>query len=260
MDSGAPLTGTHVMTAHEDLIEVAAATRLYDTIEFSAEYSMFDMRLLNNMARAAELYDTSLIIKLDQYSQGFWAQVAIGAGFHAVLFTDIRTPDDIAACHKALRADKPGIDGTMGVKIRRNALDGYRSDTYVQQIADTGFMIMIEKDIAVQNLDKICTSAAELGVDMIQWGPSDFGFSRPTTPTSEEIKGFEKQVIKTALANGIRPRVELAFPTSEILDYYTELGVKDYCAMWDRSTLSDGWRTTGNALKDELESRWSQYY
>ena len=27
MNSGAPLTGTHIMTAHEDLIEIAAADR-----------------------------------------------------------------------------------------------------------------------------------------------------------------------------------------------------------------------------------------
>ena len=261
MDSGAPLTGTHVMTAHEDLIEVAAATGLYDTIEFSAEYSMFDMRLLNNMARAAELHNTSLIIKLDQYSQGFWAQAAIGAGFHAVLFTDIRTPDDIVACHKILRPDKPGIDGHMGVKIRRIAIEGYSgSKSYLQKIEDIGFMIMIEKDVAVQNLDEICSVASDLGVDMIQWGPSDFGFSRPSTPTPEEVQYFEKQVIKTALAKGIRPRVELEFPTPEKMDYYTELGIKDYCAMWDRNALSSGWTKTGTALKDELAARWSQYY
>ena len=146
----------------------------------------------------------------------------------------------------------------MGVKIRRIAIEGYSgSESYLQKIEDIGFMIMIEKDVAVQNLDEICSVASDLGVDMIQWGPSDFGFSRPSTPTSEEIQYFEKQVIKTALAKGIRPRVELEFPTPEKMDYYTELGIKDYCAMWDRNALASGWKKTGEALKDELAARWS---
>ena len=63
---------------------------------------------LYHLARAAQCGGLPLMIKLDQEAQGFWAQAALGAGFKAVLFTDIRTPADVAACHRAVRPRHTG--------------------------------------------------------------------------------------------------------------------------------------------------------
>ena len=67
---------------------------------------------------------------------------------------------------------------TWGVKIRRSALSGYSADGYIEDLNSIVFLIMIEKNIAVDNIDEILTAAKEKGVDMTQWGPADFGFSR----------------------------------------------------------------------------------
>ena len=56
------------------------------------------MQLLYHMARAGQCGNLPLMLKPDQRSQAFWAQAAIGAGFKAVLFTDIRTRGGRASC------------------------------------------------------------------------------------------------------------------------------------------------------------------
>ena len=171
---GKPTVGTHFMSSDPDLPEIIGDTALYDYGEFGAEYSVFDMQLLYHMARSGQCSNLPLMIKPDQKSESFWAQAALGAGFKAVLFTDIRTPDDIIRCHQAIRPDMPGDEGHMGVKLRRPALSGYSdkdpdvkgSQAYVDDLKSIVFLIMIEKNVAVENFDEILSTAKEYGVDM----------------------------------------------------------------------------------------------
>ncbi len=173
---GKPTVGTHFMSSDPDLPEIIGDTALYDYGEFGAEYSVFDMQLLYHMARSGQCSNLPLMIKPDQKSESFWAQAALGAGFKAVLFTDIRTPDDIIRCHQAIRPDMPGDEGHMGVKLRRPALSGYSdkdpdvkgSQAYVDDLKSIVFLIMIEKNVAVENIDEILSTAKEYGVDMTQ--------------------------------------------------------------------------------------------
>ena len=46
-----------------------------------------------------------------------------------------------------------------GVKIRRSALGGYSADGYIEDLNSVVFLIMIEKNIAVDNIDEILTAA-----------------------------------------------------------------------------------------------------
>ena len=92
--AGSPTVGTYFLFADPDIPEMIGDTGLFDYGELVAEYSTFDVKLLYHLARAGRCGDLPLMIKLDQEGQGFWAQVALGAGFRAVLFTDVRTPED----------------------------------------------------------------------------------------------------------------------------------------------------------------------
>ena len=60
---------------------------------------------------------------------------------------------------------------------------------------------MLEKNIAFENIDAIFENAKAKGVDMSQWGPVDFGFSRgePGLAQSPEIKPFEEAFIAKSL-------------------------------------------------------------
>lgn len=231
---GQPTLGTHVLFCDPDIPEIIGDTGLFDYAEFAAEYSVLDMPQLYHLARAGQCGNLPLMIKPDQESQGFWTQAAMGAGFKAVLFTDIRSPEDVLACHRCIAPDTPTGGGHMGVKLRRPALTSYNTDEYLVDLESFVFAIMIEKSVAVDRLDEILTCAKEVGVDMTQWGPADFGFSKgqPAMMSTPEILPFEELVIKKSLEYGIHPRIEIG--AVEQAKRYLDMGVRHFCIGWDR--------------------------
>ncbi len=252
LDAGEPTVGTHIMSADPDLFELVGDTGLFDYGEFCAEYSVLDTQMLFHFARAAQCGNLPLMIKPDQEGQGFWTQSALGAGFKAVLFTDIRTPEDIDTCHAIIAPDNPANGGHMGVKLRRPALGGYDTDAYLKDLESIVFAIMIEKDVAFTNLDDILARAKEKGVDMVQWGRADFAFSRGQAGKipPDEIKGYEETVIASCMKHGIRARAEIG--AVEQAQRYLDLGVKDFCIGWDRFILNAQFRSLGNGMRDLL--------
>ena len=128
--AGRPTIGTHYLSSDPDLPEIIGDSGLFDYAEYCAEYSAFDMQLLCHMARAGQCAGLPLMIKLDQEGQGFWAQAALGAGFEAVLFTDIRTPED------------GGLDGGQA---QAPGNDRLRARGLLADLASAVFAIMIEK-------------------------------------------------------------------------------------------------------------------
>ena len=252
-DNGEPTLGTHYLSPDPDIPELIGDTGLYDYGEYCAEYSSFDMDLLYHMSRAGQCANLPLMIKPDQAGQEFWSQAAIGAGFRAVLFTDIRTVEDVWRCHRAIRPDMPIIGGHMGVKLRRPALSDYCPETYVPDLNSVIFAIMLEKDIAVDNIDQVLEAAKQAGVDMTQWGPADFGFSRgvPNLMDTTEILAFEKTVIEKSLEHEIAPRIEIS--EAEEAKRYVDLGVRHFCIGWDRFIYKAKLCQLGEKMKRVLE-------
>ncbi len=253
LDAGKPTMGTHILFTDPDIPELVGDTDFFDYGEFSAEYSVLDMTLLYHQARAAQCGNLPLMIKPDQESQGFWTQAAMGAGFKAVLFTDIRTPEDIDECHRIIAPDNPDSGGMVGVKLRRPALASYDTRTYLEDLNSFVFAIMIEKDVAVSNIDAIFERARDRGVLMTQWGPADFGFSRgqPGLMSTADIRPFEETVINKSLEYGLRPRIEIG--AVEQAKRYIDMGVKDFCIGWDRFILRATLAQLGEGLTRLLE-------
>jgi 2-keto-3-deoxy-L-rhamnonate aldolase RhmA len=254
LDAGKPTLGTHFLFADPDIAELIGDVGLFDYAEFAAEYSVLDMQLMYHMARAAQCADLPLMIKLDQEGQGFWAQAALGAGFKSVLFTDIRTPGDVAECHRVIRADMPEVGGAMGVKIRRPALSGYAPEGYLEDLASVVFTIMLEKNAAVENLDAVLAAAREKGVDMVQWGPADYGLSRgsPRMMFTDEIHPVEELVIAKCIEHGVPPRIEIG--EVEQAKRFIDLGVRHFCIGWDRFILQAGLRNLGEGMRKLTEA------
>lgn len=254
LSAGKPTIGTHFLLADPDIPEIIGDTGYFDYGEFSAEYSSFDMALLYHMARAGQCADLPLLIKLDQEGQGFWAQAALGAGFKSVLFTDIRTPEDVETCRRFIRADTPDARGLMGLKLRRPALSSYESKDYLGDLNDVVFMIMIEKDLAVENLDEILAAAREKGVDMTQWGPADFGISRgdPGLMHTPGIRPFEELVIRKSIEFGVQPRIEIG--EVEQAKRYVQLGVRHFCIGWDRFIYRTALARLGEGMRKLVET------
>lgn len=252
--AGDPTVGTRYLSCDPDIPEIIGDAGLFDYAEYAAEYSTFDMQLLYHMARAGQCAGLPLMIKLDQENQGFWAQAALGAGFKAVLFTDIRSAGDVAECHRVIRADTPATGGQLGVKVRRSLMSGYDPETYAADLASIVFAIMIEKDVAVEHLDEVLDAARQKGVDMTQWGPADFGLSRgqPGLMRTPEIRPFEELVIRKSIEYGVPPRIEIA--EVEQAKRYVDLGVRHFSIGSDRYIYRSALGRIGEGMRKLVET------
>ena len=246
-----PTVATHIHTTWPSVIEAIGHTGLYDYVEFVGEYGPFDLHDLDNMGRAADLYGMSMMIKVDQEPRGFIAQRAIGSGFHSVLFSDCRSVEEVRECVRIARPETPEDSGSYGVATRRFTYMGYGgTPEYVQALRDIVVVLMIEKHGAVENLEEILSID---GVDMIQWGGSDYSMSvgRAGERNSSEIKKIERQVIETAVRMGVPPRAEIT--TADQAKYYLDLGVRHFCIGTDITILHGWWKSQGDDLRKAID-------
>jgi 2-keto-3-deoxy-L-rhamnonate aldolase RhmA len=252
LNGGKPTVATHIHTTWPSVIEAIGHTGLYDYVEFVGEYGPYDLHDLDNMCRAAELYGMGSMIKIDQEPRGFLASRAIGSGFQSVLFSDCRSAAEARECVRIVRPETPEDDGTYGVATRRFTYMGYGgTPEYVQALRDIVVVLMIEKRGAVENLEEILEIK---GVDMIQWGGSDYSMSvgKAGQRSSPEIKATEKQVMETALKMGVPPRAEIN--TADQAKYYLDLGVRHFCIGTDVNILFNWWKEHGDELRKAVES------
>ncbi len=249
LNDGKTSVATHIHTVWPSIVEVIGHTGLYDYVEFVGEYGPYDLHDLDNLGRAADLYNMGMMIKVDQEPRGFLAQRAIGSGFQSVLFADCRTPDDFRECVKICRPDTPGSGGSYGVATRRFSYMGYGGgQDYIDALNEIVVAVMIEKGTAVDQLDEILEIE---GIDMIQWGPSDYSVSTGKIGQWTAIKPVEKMVIEKSLAAGIQPRAELN--SIDDAKYYLDLGVKHFCVGTDVSILHQYWKTQGEGFQKAFE-------
>ncbi len=251
LNAGQPTVSTHIHTTWPSIIEAIGHTGLYDYVEFVAEYGPFDLHDLDNLCRAAELYNMGTMIKVDQSHQAFLAQRGIGAGFSSVLFTDARSAEDVRECVRIARPDTPEDSGLYGVASRRNAFMGYGgSQEYVQSLRDTVIAIMIEKKGAVENLEEILSVP---GIDMIQWGPADYTVSvgKAGERSHPEILAARNKVFETAIRLGVPPRAEIQ--SVDQAKEYLDMGVRHFSIGTDISILYGWWKENGDKLWKAME-------
>jgi 2-keto-3-deoxy-L-rhamnonate aldolase RhmA len=111
---------------------------------------------------------------------------------------------------------------------------------------------MIEKAPAVENLDALL---AVKGVDMVQFGPADYSMSIGLAGQWDHprVVEAERRMIKTALALGIAPRVEISRP--EQAKPYLDQGVRHFCMGWDVEILFEWFKREGESMRKILEGR-----
>jgi 4-hydroxy-2-oxoheptanedioate aldolase len=236
--------------AHPAIVEAIGHTGMFDYVEFLAEYAPYDLYALDDFCRAAELYNMGVIIKIDQDPRGFLAQRSIGAGFQGVLFADCRSVEDVQHCVRVVRPETPQDGGLHGAAVRRFAYMAQAgTPDYVQALRDVVVMIMIEKRSAVEHLEEIL---AVPGIDMVQWGPSDYSLSigRAGERNAPEVKAAERRVFETALQMGVQPRAEIT--SVDQARTYLDMGVRHFSLGTELAVLYDWWRTNGDKLQKVL--------
>lgn len=250
--AGKPTVGTRLNTTWATMTEAVGVTGLYDYVEFLAEYSPYTQYDLENIARAAELHNMGSMIKVDVLNRGFEARRAIASGFQAILFTDHRNADEVRESLHTIRPDCPGVcEGDMGFAFRRWI--GFRPITpqleFAEMARQTVAVFMIEKKEAMDNIDEICSVP---GVDMVQFGPYDYGMSCGVNTRDDEsrIRSEEKRMIAAALRHGVRPRCEIN--SVDEAKYYRDLGVRDFNLGLEILVMQAFWKKEGQILRDML--------
>ena len=245
-----PTVGTHVHSTWPSVVEMAGHTGMFDYVEFVGEYAPYDLYDLDNLCRAADLFGMSAMVKVEQESRGFLAQRAIGSGFHSVLFADSRNVEDALECVQTVRPETPEGGGRFGAVTRRMAYPSYGgSKEYVQMLKDIVVILMIEKKSAVDQLEEILSID---GIDMIQWGGTDYSLSigRPGGSKDSEVKDVERNVIETCVKRGVPPRAEIG--SVEEARYYLDLGVRHFCIGTDINILYGWFKQNGDGLRKLL--------
>jgi 4-hydroxy-2-oxoheptanedioate aldolase len=245
---GKPTLGTRLQSSWPTATEIVGRSQKYDYVEFLAEYAPYDLYALDNLGRAIELFPNfSGLIKMERSAQSHLAIRAMAAGIENLLFTDLRTAEDARECVRIVRPETPEDGGTHGNAGGRAATGG--AGALVQAYRDAVIVVMIEKKGAVENLEQIL---AVPGIDMVQFGPSDYSMSigQAGQRTSDQVVEAREYTIKTALKMGVRPRAEIT-EASEA-EYYLNLGVKDFCMAADTGVLARYYAQEGGALRDIL--------
>ena len=251
LEAGEPTLSTHIHSVWPSVVEAIGHTGLYDYVEFVAEYGPSDLHDLDNLCRAAELHNMGSMIKIDQSLMPFLAQRGIGAGFSSILFTDVRSIEEVRECIRAARPDHPDHGGLYGVATRRNSFMGYGgTPEYVESVGDTVLAFMIEKKGAVDNLEEILELPA---VEMVQWGGSDFSMNigHPGERNHPDVVAAQEKTFKTAIKMGVPARAEIG--SADETKKYLDWGVRHFSVGTDISILYAFWRTEGEKIVRALQ-------
>lgn len=229
--------------------ESVGATGNFDYMEFVAEYAPFTQSDLENLARAAELYEMGSMIKVDFQNRFYVAQKAVASGFQAINFADHRTPDEVRQSINAIRPLVEGTDGLYGCPNRRFICspNGVSQTEHIARLNDIVLCFMIEKREAMDHIEEICSIP---GVDMVQFGPADYcmslGWNR--AEHTEAFKQAERNMIETALRHGVQPRCEINTPAQAA--YYVSLGVRHFSLGDQLAKLKEFWSGEGREMKE----------
>lgn len=148
--------------------------------------------------------------KLDQAGRIYWGPRISGAGIQNILWADPRTVEDVEECVKAMRYEGPEskYPGLHGVGMRRDVgfvLEG--ASLAALQGGDDGVCaIMIEKRQAVEDLQSLLSVP---GVDMVQFGPSDYAMSMGVTGQGLKHPKVKEGELKTVRLHAAPPQLAM---------------------------------------------------
>lgn len=240
LNEGKPSFGVHQLMVDASVTEILGHVGGIDYIEFVAEYATYNPTFLDEFCRAVGNFENlGSMIKIEQEPRMWLTQRSVDSGFESVLWTDIRTADEVNEALRHLHAESPQDKGIHGIGSRR--INGYGSgimsaEQWVQALRDVVVVLMIEKEEAMDNLDEIL---AIDHVDMLQFGPADYSISigKPGQMRDPDVQKKHREMIEKALKAGKHPRVEA--PSVDMIQEYWDMGVRHFCVGWDRKALTD---------------------
>ena len=252
LDAGKPSLGTRQINISPMVTEIIGRTGMFDYIELSGEYSDWSLESLANFARAVELFpNMTSMMKVEQDPRIFITDRSLDAGIQNVLFTDCRSAAEVKECIQSVRAETPDDKGIHGAASRRSV--GYifegGSAAWIKAQQEVVCAFMIEKASAVENIDEILEVP---GVDMIQFGPTDYSVSigKPGTQRTPEVQNVQRMLIEKALKKGVHPRVELV--SLDNAQQFIDMGVRHFNIGVDLRMILEWCQKNGEQMRKLL--------
>jgi 4-hydroxy-2-oxoheptanedioate aldolase len=249
MRKGEPTIGTHTHSPWPGMIEIIGRTGAIDYVEFLATYAPYDLSGLDDMARAADLFGMSTMIKIDPEPRRYLVQRAIGSGFQSVLFANLTSVQEVEESIRVVRAEPKGTNG-----CNMHRIEGYflacGTEEFAKYCDDVVVNILVEKKSLYDQLENIANLE---GVDMLQFGECDFAMSlgHPGQTTHPKVLEAEQNTIKTALKYDKHPLVEVNHP--EEAEKYVKMGVDDFNIGWDVTIIHDFLSKNGSSLRKMVQ-------
>ena len=253
-----PTLGTRILGSWPAFVELVGQTGFFDYVEFVAEYGPWDLYDLENIATACKAYKISSMIKIDEVPRTYIAQKALQSGIENLLFVNIRNVNDAQESINAVRAEPKGKMSIGNFKVGGYVFDKFSIYDFRKFTEDAVVAFMIEKKSALDHLEEILSLD---GLDMVQFGPWDYGLSiglsgkkgSPWGLNHPKVKEAELKTIKTAIKFDKRPRVELSDVNENLIKQDMDLGVKDFSLGTDISILYNFWKNKGGEFRKLLE-------
>ncbi len=181
------------------IVEIAARCG-FDCIWTDLEHVPNDMSLIENMVRAAKVYDTDILTRVSKgcYSDYIRPLEADSTGIMVPHVMSLEEAKQIVYYTKFHPIGRRPIDGG-------NADGAYcmiDSNEYMKTANEERFtVIQIEDPEPLSQLEEIC---ALPGIDMIFFGPADFsqGIGAPNDFTNETVLNTRREVARLARKHG----------------------------------------------------------
>ena len=226
MGEGKLALGTYVTFADPQIVEIIGLAG-FDAAFIDMEHTTFDLALIAEMVRAADLAGVTSVIRVPDNDEKLILRL-LDAGAEGIIIPHVA---GLEGAKKAVDAVRYGPLGHRGGAGGTRAA-GYGTVPWEEHVRQSNQEIMLavmtEDEKGVNDIEKI---AALDGIDIVSIGPTDFseymGIRDPGSPVLraklEELAGRVKQIGKAKLAF---PMNHPAMPLNA--RELTELGV-GYC-------------------------------
>ncbi len=198
------LFGASVSTFSPTLVELLGELGI-DFVWVDYEHhgpSPWNSQQLENLARAAELTGTELLVRIPEANPSLIRKV-LDTGVRNILIPRVDTASDVRACVKAGRYSYEGSPGERGNATARTNTWRSADDYLATEDKEICIGVMIEKSAAIDNLNEIL-KVPELGFIFI--GPSDLsvqlGMSKGNPDISRTIDDVKCRSIEAGVPVG----------------------------------------------------------
>src|SRR5208337_1784700 len=155
---------------------------------------------------------------------------------------------------QCVQAVKIAPEGTISAAITRGTYADV--DDWVKRTDDVVIAIMIERKTLMDNLEEVLGID---GLDMIDFGPLDYGLSLRTpgkklkhtlnqSELKEKIETDRDKANRMAIDAGIRPRAET--DAVDELQYFLERGIRDFCIGSDVRIIQEWCEKNGKRMRE----------